>query len=880
MSLVKLFRYAPHIFLGILVIPSICLAQPNIPTEELVNEDYLLIVKVEVETLELETELFIYSYEGITLVPLQPLFDSLRFAINVNPETQQAQGWYIKESNLFTIDDKKAYINNQLKNPEIECYFYSDDFDLYASLDCINAWFPINGVLSFQDLTLKITSTETLPLIAKLQRQKKRKQPTKRNTAANINPSQIVEDRYQWLGTPVVDINVGYLGNDNQTQYDYSLYSAFDFLTFETRLTASQVQDSSKTGLLTFYKKPSTHDKTFVFGANDIALGDVYGVSNDLVSNGVGGVGFKVSANTDTRMSGFSSRIIEGFAPPGWEVELFRNDIQVDFQQVGQDGRYRFEQVDVQYGENIFDIKLYGPQGEFENRRESMNVGGDMLKYKALTWSVAHYDQSQKMLNFVDQPALSSAYTNTSFSLGYGFSDRISLGVSLIKNEYLDPQYTGPSEYTTFTVMSALPMMNLSAEFAVDDLQGKAVNVALQGKVLDYPTTFGVKNFDGFISDRNSQTEFTAYKLSSVGSFQAWGSAVQHAVKINNETSSGNKVNWDFENRFSFQLKHGLLTTQNAYFYSSSVTSDVLNGYVKFSSRGGGEYRYRIQADYFLLEQATLSNVNFNVRKQFSPIAVGTADLTINPENSNANKLGVTYSHAFNVFKLNLNSHVTQDSEYSVSASMDFSLSAKPFSWRNEKQVNYGRLTIHSFLDENMNNVHDETEAPLAGIEFKGNNAWKGLRTNEQGEVILPKLSTRSMNKLGVVGSSMPDPFWRAKHKELFVYSHAGGNVQLAFPVHQTLEIEGQLYWERNNKTQAASGVLLQLINKAGDVESEIYSEFDGVYVFTGIPPGEYHLIIPQDIQQALNIDWPEGIIVTATTADPLIYIDDISIPR
>jgi len=102
----------------------------------------------------------------------------------------------------------------------------------------------------------------------------------------------------------------------------------------------------------------------------------------------------------------------------------------------------------------------------------------------------------------------------------------------------------------------------------------------------------------------------------------------------------------------------------------------------------------------------------------------------------------------------------------------------------------------------------------------------------------------------------------------------------LDYPIYQTLEIEGQVNWVRNNKQQAAAGLLLQLINQDGKVESETYSEFGGVYVFTGIPPGDYQLIIPEDIQKSLKIDWPVGVSVSADSEETLIYVDDISIAR
>lgn len=853
------------------------LADESLLSENLVNEDYLLIVKVEVEGLQLTSELFIYSYEEITLIPLQPLFDALRFAIKVNPETQQADGWYIKEDNQFYLDKNHAIASHK-KHKVDHCYLYQDGFDLYSSMDCLNDWFPIDIQLSLNDLTLKVASTETLPLIAKLQREKSRKKQAKSNQP--LSKEEIIHDQYQWLGPLVADVSLGYRADQGTSGYDYNLQSAFDFLTFETHLNLSQIQGETTSGIFTLSKQPTYRESDFALGMNYISLGDIYGQANDLILNGTGGLGFTLSANRQQNVSGFSSRIIEGYAKPGWEVELYRNNTQVDFSVVDQSGRYRFEQVDIEYGENIFDIKLFGPQGQIVTRRESINVGRDMLKVGEFTWLISHYDQAKNALGFNNGLDLGDPYVNTTVSMSYGLTKHVSIGLTQTQNDHLYVNANKASEFTNASVVLALPWMNVSAEVASDNTGGSAYNISFQGKIFDYPTTLSSKHFDALISDRNSHASSTTYRLSSVGSFKLFTEQIQHGMRLNTETTSSNTETTSFENRFSFQLEKGFLTNNHTYQRSNVSNEDNLAGYIKYTSRGGESYKYRLQSDYSVLPNVELTTVNLNVRKFINTASTLTSDFSINIQDSDLSTVSLSFIRSFSMFKLNLSAQAFANNDYAVLASMDFSFISSPFSMLANKQVDSGRIGIRAFLDENLNNQFDPDETPLPGIKFKGNNRWSELSTDSDGQVMLTGLSSRSLNKISVISSSIEDPFWKPKNKDVHMYSHAGGVTEVDYPIYQTLEIEGQLNWLRNNKVSPASGVKMQLIDEKGKVESETYSEFDGVYVFTGVSPGKYTLMIPREIQTILNIEWPTGEKINADASQSVIYIDDISIRR
>ncbi|ARN73521.1 hypothetical protein BST96_04940 [Oceanicoccus sagamiensis] len=72
-------------------------------SDDLLNDDNLLIVDMYLGKYKLAENIFIYSSPEATLVPLQPLFDSIDFPIEVDPVALKAYGWFFDENNLFDL---------------------------------------------------------------------------------------------------------------------------------------------------------------------------------------------------------------------------------------------------------------------------------------------------------------------------------------------------------------------------------------------------------------------------------------------------------------------------------------------------------------------------------------------------------------------------------------------------------------------------------------------------------------------------------------------------------------------------------------------------------------------------------------------------------
>src|SRR5690606_19043494 len=72
----------------------------------------------------------------------------------------------------------------------------------------------------------------------------------------------------------------------------------------------------------------------------ELALGDVYTQQLPLTAFNQQGRGMRLSTRPYDRATQFNRTTLQGDLPPGWEVELYRNDELLDFQRITEGGRY------------------------------------------------------------------------------------------------------------------------------------------------------------------------------------------------------------------------------------------------------------------------------------------------------------------------------------------------------------------------------------------------------------------------------------------------------------------------------------------------------------------------------------------------------------
>ena len=178
------------------------------PEQELFSDDNLLIVDIILGNYRLASDVFIYTSAERTVVPLQPILDAVEFPILVDPVANKASGWFLREGNEFSLNTelREVVIDGQPSSLDPEALIVSDGFDLYVDIELLRSWFPFNATLDIGKLRLLISSETPLPLERQLEREKKRKRNRPIEQQSELPH---IDDHYRWLGSPIVDVNLG-----------------------------------------------------------------------------------------------------------------------------------------------------------------------------------------------------------------------------------------------------------------------------------------------------------------------------------------------------------------------------------------------------------------------------------------------------------------------------------------------------------------------------------------------------------------------------------------------------------------------------------------------------------------------------------------------
>ena len=385
-------------------------------------------------------ELVAIKSESGAWIELNSLFEQLNFAITINSENLTAQGWYISPENRFelNLNNKAVVIKNEVYSFSEQDY-YLDSGDVFVDSALLNQWFELNMRLNFNSLELGFSPKQVLPIEQKLQREERKIS----SNANNLEPTLPWKaSPYQAVSTPVADLQLSYSANESNRSLDYSILGSQDLAYLKSEYyLAGQNGDVIRDSRLSFSREDASASLLGPLNATSIAFGDV--LSTQIGSNFTSNYARGVKINNKPLYKKVNSNQINltGAIQAGWDVELYRNKILIGQQLSLPDGRYLFENIDLQFGTNTFELIFYGPQGQVERRVEEYLIDGNSLNEGEGFYEFSLTQEGEQVLTtpnyFNDQQGwlLSGRYEQ-------GVTDYFSVyaGTSALKNDNAENQ--------------------------------------------------------------------------------------------------------------------------------------------------------------------------------------------------------------------------------------------------------------------------------------------------------------------------------------------------------------------------------------------------------------------------------------------------------
>ena len=852
---------------------------PNTPTEKayFLNDDDLLVVSVEYEDLVLEESLFVFQTPEATFIPVQGLIDTLNFALNLDLDALTIDGWFTSEPSTISIDiaNQTVFIRGEKQTWPNTFKYAEDGFDLYIDHHSLESWLGLSLSLDVSQLSVQVSSDTILPIVLKKQRQKKQDEINKTTPARQFK--DYIPNTYDMMGDPSLDIEVSYdlekNHGDSNTFSGAVLQGTMDL--FKHSMSSSYVNLDGEADLrLTFSRASSTVDDSMLLGIDQYRFGDVFSRSDTLLFGSTQGSGFHLQRGKNSLFDQSGDLLIEGDAPPGWEVELYRNGTLINFTTPSANGIYRFENVSTFSGENIFDVRIFGPQGQARTRQKKITVGAGMLIKDQ--WEYQLYGL-KKNNNLISSNINNNQQVSDFLLLegSYGFNEYLTFQAGV--NRTTPNNALEAHDYQFISAFTSIEGSLASFKFANDTKSGTAFASSLKGRWLDTNLNIDIFKFNQLISDRSSNGQL---KLDA-------------KIKANSLIHGliSRPISYDLELRFteqriSKQKQFMLSNALSSYFgriqfasslnYShsnSTFNDDIFDG--KFSViRRFTRWRTKAELSYGISPNTRLQGVLTSASYKFNNFSY-QASIDYLTLNTDILTLSNTFTWSFRPLALSLLAGFNDDDRHfiglSLTTSLTYDKTNQDFIFDKNGFSSSARVLAHAYIDDNNNQQFDESDQPLEGIIFKGRNEWKKTPTGSNGYALLTGIPNQTMQRISIDESSIDDPFMRVITPQYYLYSHSGKQNELSFQLVPTLELEGKVFRLVEGKKFPSANVPLFLYDKNETLFASTNSEYDGVYLFENIIPGKYRLEVSQAYLQkhqykpidstSLEVDGSEGVV-------------------
>lgn len=806
-------------------------------------------------------ELFAIKSEQGAWVELNSLFELLNFAINVNNEKLTAKGWYISPDNEFDLNltDKTVRIkdNNYSLN---EQDYYIDAGDLFVDYNVLNTWFGLNIQLNYSRLEMRFSPNVLLPIEQKLAREKRSFYAGGQNSIPTLpwKPSP-----YQAMSSPVADVQLSYTATNNNNTLNYAVLGSQDLAYFNSEYyLAGSNGDLLKESRLSFNRENADGNLLGPLNATSIEFGDVLAtqIGSRFKSNYARGV--KVNNKPLYKEINSNQITLTGAVQAGWDVELYRNKVLIDQQLSLPDGRYLFENVDLLFGANTFELIFYGPQGEVERKVEEYLIDGNSLEGGDGFYELSLTQQGEQLLGS-GNTAVGEKGWLLSGRYEKGLTDYLSVysGVSALKSDEAE----NLTNYALGSNLSVLNKVLINLDYEQNTLEEKELKLSTRSEILGQSVRFSLRkatelqgqvqqnnnvfndtdNYELFFSGNLMENSYGRLSYQNTASYTESDNrdSVMRFGNLLNYTAGGysfnNNLQWADNNRFfgssRLQKRFGRLGTRFNVSYSLEPTSEIISYATEFSRALTSNLQAELKLAHELQTEIKFAELGLNWQTDLFSL-----NSKVNYDTNDNWRVGL-----FGRFSLGFNA---KNNDYFIN---------------RRSLVQSGSLMVHVYLDENNNGVYDEGEQNLEGVKVKGLQNYRRAITDKNGMALLSGMPANLTTDIVIEPGSISEPFLVAATDGFSITPRAGFVEYMEIPLNHSSEVEGTVYKQNEQgSSEVQPFATVRLLDKQGKQVAQTQAAYDGYYLFTDLRPGEYKAVIDDNFKQRKSLKDTQQVVV------------------
>ncbi|HXG98896.1 MAG TPA: carboxypeptidase-like regulatory domain-containing protein [Sphingomicrobium sp.] len=790
-----------------------------------------------------------YSTPQGSCLLLGDMVTVLDVPIAVDLKARTATGWAFREDNILRIDRSARTVAFGKTSETLDPAAIRDSPEGWCvDSAALGRWLGISVKVAPFASVVTLDTAEKLPV--ELSREREMRSKHLKPAALPLEGLPQVKLAYRMWRAPALDFIVSAgatyeAGSGLRVDRRASVRAAGEIahLSYDASITSGQKGALGAVRIKAFRSDPEG-GLLGPLNATHFALGDVPGPTSRLIAGGAGR-GAEITNRPLFNAAAFDRTRFEGDLAPGWEAELYRNGQLLAFAKGGSAGRYLFDDVQLDYGENRFEIITYGPQGQQRSRVETINIGQSHVPPgDTYHWLGANQPGSD-LLGFVgenrgldrdptlDRIAIPKA--QAAISLEHGLDKRTSVAALAATMLVGDEKLTFVEGSVRRSVGPVLLEVAAARQFGAGTaLRGSAlarigaVNLAAEAVTLEnffYQGRFEERLRDGRLSI-NAPLASGKVPILLQGDIRYLDRDDRQTTRAGARVSANlSRVNLTGGLKWERQKTNGAATIDR--FDLTALASGRL-----------GPVRLRGSSRWEIAPESRLRNAELSAYWSASDNA--DWEVGVGYEALGRRTRGrISHIRRFNALAAAASVEASSDGAVAVGLNLNFSLdgSRRGFHPVRDPLASVGQVRARIFRDDNDNGRRDPGEPLEQGAMLTAGTALALEPSGTNGIAAANGLAAYRPVAIGIDASSLSNPALGPRTALKVIVPRPGVTATIDIPLVGAGDIEGALVKDDGSGLE---GLDVELVDREGRTVATARTDYDGFFLFERVAYGRY----------------------------------------
>lgn len=752
-------------------------------------------------------------------LPVTDIFDFLKIKNTPYPGFDSITGFFILQQNSYVVDITQNIIRYQDRVYELSSdAMIRTGTNLYLKSSYFGDIFGLECTFNFRSLSVTVTTKLELPIIREMKQELMRQNADR--LKGMVKADSNINRNYPFFHFGAADWSVlssQQMQGITDTRCNLSLGGIL--AGGETKINLNYSNN------ITFKEKQQYYLWRYVnndfTSLRQLMIGKIYSQAISSIYSPI--VGLQITNTPSTYRQSFGSYVLSNYTQPDWIVELYVNDVLIDYVKADASGFFTFN-VPLVYGNSLVRLRYYGKYGEVQSTEQNFSIPYNFIQLHKLEYTAS--------TGIVEDSSFSK-FSRASFN--YGLKRFITIGSGV---EYLS---SIPSGKTT------MPFINTSLRLTNNLLLFGDYTYGVRSRgILNYrlPSNLLFEfNYSKYDKEQKAITNNYLEERKFVVSMPIRSRKISFfsRLTINQVVLPSSKFT------VSEMLLSGAIFGINTNFTTSGMFYDDANPYI-YSSLS---LSLRLKRGYFLTPQAQyeFKNNKFilakcGLDKKFKHIIFNTSVERNFIFNINTIRVGLRYEFKFaqtgGQVEYNKNTTI-----FSQSASGSLILDAKTnyLGLNNRVSVGKGGVTILPYLDINCNGMRDFDEPKVNGLNIHING---GRIEKDELDTLIRIFDlepyTNCFIEMDCYG--FENIAWQLNKKTISVSINPNQYKLVEVPVSVVGEVSGMVYLNKKLGQQSLRNgqglIKISIYRRDSTIVASTVTESDGFFSYLGLAPGYY----------------------------------------